>query len=83
MPHELGPMWPQRTMGCASSTPLLPTAFPEYAQVTLEQVWRQVGSSHQAALRNFQTLALKVIGYEDTRGVVFSVSGDRGGQRLL
>lgn len=23
-PHELGPVGPQRTMGCASSTPLLP-----------------------------------------------------------
>lgn len=50
--------------------------FPEHAQVTSEQVCRQVGSSHQAAFRSPQTLSLKAIGYEDTRGDVMGMKGE-------
>lgn len=54
MPQEPGPVGPQRTVGGASLTWMLPTvavpmegptgllAFSEYAWVTSEEVWRQI-----------------------------------------
>jgi hypothetical protein len=62
------------TASSMEGLPVLPV-FPAHAQVTSEQVWRQVGSSHQVAFRSPQILSLKVIGYEDTRGDVMGIKG--------